>query len=186
MTLGWRPRDRVVTPAPATAPIVGLLAMKQHLRVDHDDEDGVIEGLTSAAEAVVEGYTQRLLSPRQVVLLLPSMPSGRDPIELPGGTVSAVSGVTISGTAFAGCVAVGDAPALLVPPTEWPVVDLGGYPITITYTAGYQAPPPDLVVAVKMICASLYENRQNSAATAQSPVPITAEYLMQKHRIAPA
>jgi hypothetical protein len=119
-------------------------------------------------------------------MLLPSLPCARQPVELPGGIVTAVAGVTINGTAFDGCVAVWDSPALLVPPTDWPAVDLGGYPVTVTYTAGFQAPPADLLVAVKMICASLYEHRHNSAPNAQSPVPITAEYLMHKHRIAPA
>jgi uncharacterized phiE125 gp8 family phage protein len=185
MTLGWRPRDRVVTPAPPVSPIIGTFEMKQHLRVDHDDDDGLIEGLTAAAVAVVEGYTQRLLSQRQIVMLLPSLPGSRHPVELPGGKVSFIASVTINGAAFDGCIAAGDSPALLVPPRDWPSTELGGYPVTVTYTAGYQVTPPDLLVAVKMVCASLYENRHNSASTTQSPVPISAEYLMQKHRIAP-
>lgn len=185
MTLGWRPRDRVVTPALVTSSVIDLTDMKRHLRVDHDDEDLLISGLTDAAVATVEAHIQRLLSPREVVLQLPGLPCGRDPVELPGGAVQSVASVSISGTDFPGCIAFGSSPALLIPPSDWPVVEAGGYPVTITYTAGYASAPADLVVAVKMICASLYENRQNSSPGSMSPVPVSAEYLMNKHRIAP-
>lgn len=185
MTIGWRPRDRVVTPAASVADVVTLSAMKEHLRVYHDDEDLLISDYTRSALEAVEAYTQRFLSPRQVVLQLPSLPSGRCPVELPGGVVSAVSSVVVNDVSISGCVAFGHSPALLVPPSDWPVVELGGYPVTITYTAGYSVPPMDLIQAVKLLCGSMYENHENASTTSLSSVPVSAEYLMGKHRIAP-
>jgi uncharacterized phiE125 gp8 family phage protein len=184
--MAYRPRERFVTYAAPTVAVVGLAEMKRHLRVDHNDEDQDIAAYEAAAVATVERQTQRLLTPRTATLRLPGLPTGRTPIELPGGAVSAVASVTVNDVALTGFAAFGHSPAVLVPDADWPVlVSTGGFPVVITYTAGFAVVPGDLVSAVKLICGSIYDQRANSAPGSMSDVPISAEYLMRAHRIPP-
>jgi hypothetical protein len=80
-------------------------------------------------------------------------------------------------------VALGDSPAVLVPATDWPVVVGDGYPVVITYVAGYTTPPPDLLHAVKLLATDMFERRANSEDGPQNRVMVSAECLMARHRI---
>jgi len=180
----YRPRNRIWTaPAPSTV-VVSLSAMKTHCRVIGADDDSALAACEAAAVQAVEARTQRLLTPRTVVLRLPDLPFGRLPIELPGGHVSAVASVVAGGVTITGALPYGDSPALLVPAADWPVLaDPQGYPVTITYTAGYSTVPADLVHAVKLIAGEMFERREDASEATLTHVPISAEYLMMPHRI---
>lgn len=179
----YRPRNRVWSAAYLPAGIVPLLELKDHLRKSSEDEDELIIRLGIAATAIAERRTQRLLVQRQAVLRLPGLPSGQCVIELPGGPVASVTSVVADGSTISGCVAVGEAPAVLVPASDWPLVTGMGYPVTITYQAGYVTPPPDLVQAVAMIAAELNERRSDGSSDPISKVPLGAEYLMSPYHI---
>jgi uncharacterized phiE125 gp8 family phage protein len=158
--------------------------MRDHCRVSGPDDDAVLTAYEAAAVEAVERWTQRLLTPRAVTLRLPNLPLGRMPIELPGGRVSAVASVTALEAEMPAFEFLGDSPALLVPAADWPVLTgAEGYPVTITYTAGYATVPADLVHAVKLIAAEMYERRENATEGALTPVVVSAEYLMKPHRI---
>lgn len=182
----YRPRSRIVTSAALAAGVVPLDQMKEHLRVTGIDEDFLIGQYGQAATAAVERWTQRLLTSRQVVLKLQCLPSGQEPIELPGGAVASVTSVVANAVAITGCVALGDSPAALVPAADWPAVTGEGYPVTITYVAGFVAVPMDLQHAVKMLTAEMYERRANAVEGPISRAIVSAEYLMEPHRIWPA
>jgi uncharacterized phiE125 gp8 family phage protein len=179
----YRPRNRIWTPAALTASAVDLTAMKEHLRVVGTDEDALIGNISVAATSAVERWTQRLLIPRQAVLRLPDLPTSYCPIELPGGVVTAVASVVADGNAITGPIAYGDSPAVLVPATEWPTVTGEGYPVAITYTAGFATVPEELRSAVKLIAADLYDVRSESSPQTMNVVPISAEWLMRSYRI---
>lgn len=183
---GYRPPTRVVSyPAPS-AVVISVQEMKRHLRVDDSFEEADIERWTLSAMGAVEKYTQRLLTPRTVTMRLPGLPSGRRPVELFGGVVASVTSVTIAAEPFTDFEVVGDSPALMFPDADWPVLqDMGGLPVTIVYVAGFAAVPADLAAAVKLICGSLYRDRENSAMGAQANVSVDAQYLMRPHRIRP-
>jgi uncharacterized phiE125 gp8 family phage protein len=179
----YRPRSRVFTPAALSVSAVNLAEMKMHLRVDDTSEDTLIAAISIAATAAVESWTHRLLIQRQAVLNLPGLPIGLEPVELPGGAVASVASVVAAGTTVTGAAVYGNSPALLVPATDWPVVTAEGYPVTITYTAGFTAVPEDLKAAVKLIAADLFEQRGQSTAQSVNVVAISAEWLMARHRI---
>ena len=185
--MGWRPRDRVVSFAPLSQAVVALAAMRLHLRIDENDasENAVIEACESAAVAAIERAIQRLLVPRQVVLRLPSLPGGRGPVELPGGDVQSLTSVEVGGSAIAGSEVLGGSPAVLVPAADWPVLEPGGWPVTITYVAGFAQVPPDLLAAVKLWAAHLFEHRE-AVGPAMSEIPLAVSALIAPHRIAPA
>lgn len=54
--------------------LIALPQLKQHLRVDHDSEDALIQMYADAAEQAVLGHIQRRVYPEEVLLPLPDAP----------------------------------------------------------------------------------------------------------------
>lgn len=183
--MAYRPKERIWTPVALPSSAVALADLKLHLRVDHTDDDALVGAVSAAATESVERWTQRLLVRRAATLQLPALPYGMCPVELPGGVVASVESVTADGAAVTGAAAYGHSPALLVPGADWPVVTGTGYPVEVSYTVGFAAAPADLVAAVKLIAADLYDRRGQSASMQVYTVPISAEWLMLPHRISP-
>lgn len=177
--------DRIWTPADLTASAVDVADLRSHLRIDNTDEYALITAYGLAATAMVERYTQRLMVRRSCVLSLSDLPTGQTPIPLSDGVVGAITSVVVDGVAVTGCTALGASPAMLIPAADWPTVTGEGYPVVITYTAGFTAPPADLAAAVMLIVGDLFQNRSNSSEASMSEVPISAKALMQPHRIMP-
>lgn len=177
--------DRIWTVADLTAAAVSLTAQNAHGRVDGNDEDAVMDSFARAATLAVEKYTQRILVRREAVLRLPCLPVGRTPVDLPGGVVGSVTAMTVDGVAFTAFEVIGNSPALLVPSQEWPVATGEGYPVSITYQCGYATVPADLAVAVKMMAQEMFERRSNASEVALVTVPLSAQSLMDPHRIYP-
>jgi uncharacterized phiE125 gp8 family phage protein len=180
----WRSKDQIVeASAPSGATVVSVDAMKVQARIDNNDENALLASLAAAAESHVERVIQRYLRLRTVTLRLGCLPLGRVPVALPGGIVSAITSVVIDGEDFAGCVALGDSPARLVPPSDWPRPVGEGYPVVITYTAGFSTVPEDLMAAIKMIAGEMYERREVGSMESVGVVPVNAHLLMQPYRI---
>lgn len=180
----WRSKNQIVeASAPSGAAVVSTADIRAQVRVDHNDEDALLDAFVAAAEQHVERSIQRYLRPRDVTLRLPCLPVGLVAVALPGGVVSNLASVLIDGAAFDGCVVLGDSPARLVPPSDWPRPEGEVYPVVITYTAGFATVPADLIVAVKMIAAEMYERRETGSAENLASVPVNAALLMRSHRI---
>jgi uncharacterized phiE125 gp8 family phage protein len=169
--------------APIVAGLVPLAELKAMCRVDHAEEDDLIAGFGLAAAAHVEKVTQKLLTPRAIVLRMAGLPSGRGAVLLRGGPVAAITSVMVDGAAVSGCAAFGDAPAHMVPAADWPVVIGGGYPVEVTYTAGFTAVPPDLLVAIKIMVLDLYERQFDGQGSGDYAAPRAAASLMEPHRV---
>jgi uncharacterized phiE125 gp8 family phage protein len=181
----WRPRGRIWSAVAPPSAVVDLAAMKAHLRVEGTADDAQVTDCEAAAVLAVEKYTQRLLRRRSATLRLPGLPDGRAPVELPGGQAVAPFLVTTPGGTIDQGEIVGDAPALLFPAAPWPRVDGDGLPVQITYLAGFTVVPADLVAATKLIAADLYDRRSNGDTQPVHDVPISAHFLMMRHRIGP-
>jgi len=188
VTFGFRQGERVLVSITDPVPFISLTVMRDHLKLDPNDlsDQTKVASCTAAAVAAVEVFTQRLLSPRDIVVRLASLPAGRCPVVLAGGIVTAVTSVEISGEEFTGCEAIGSSPAVLLPPSDWPTLDPVGYPVEIAYSAGYATPPADLVVAVKMICTLIFDQSVGSGLTLIDGFPASAHSIMLANRIAPA
>lgn len=173
------------TAADLTVPAVDVTAMKAHLREDNPDQDAVIDAMLRAATRTVEMFTQRLIVRRAAVLRTQSLPCGRDGLRLPGGAVDQVTSMSIEGAAFTAFEVIGASPAIMVPTADWPVVTQEGYPVAVNYTVGPLVASADLLAAVKLIAAELYERRSNASEMSISEVPLSAKALMMPHRIMP-
>jgi len=183
--MAYRPTSRIWAPSALTVSAVTTADLKDYVRVTHSLEDTLIGALGLAATSAVERESQRLLQVRAVTLRLQAMPDVDEPIELPGGPVVSITSVTVDGNAVTGCVAFGDAPAVMFPASSWPVATGIGYPVTITYQAGHATVPQTLSHAVKMTVAHWYENRAAVDEMTLTEVPMAVKYLIGLNRIRP-
>lgn len=179
---------RFFTPSVSPAsPVVSLADMKLHLRRDDDDDNGSIIAAEAAAVHFIEGQTNRLLQARSAVLRLDRLPRGRGGIDLPGGQVVSIDGVTIGGVEFAGdsFFVLGEAPARLIPMMDWPgISDRESYPVEIRYTVGYSTVPADLLAAIKLVAAHWYENREGvTSEGSATTLPMAVDAIVSRYRI---
>lgn len=165
--------------------VVPLASLRSACRVDHTDEDTLIAAYGLAAASRVEKLTQKLLTPRQITLRTAYLPCGTAPVFLRGGPVASVNSVTVDGVAVAGCQAFGDSPAHLVPPEAWPIPTGEGYPVVVVYVAGFAAPPADLVQAIRIMTADLYDRRSSASTDQAYAAPLAAAALIEPHVVLP-
>lgn len=186
----------LVTP-PANEPL-SLADAKAHLRVDHSDEDTLINALIAAAREDAEDFRNQSFITQTWKLTLDVWPTEPDVIELPRGPVSVTSvkytdedGNT---STFASSNYVEDlesepARLALKRSASWPSDTLqvvNG--IEVTYVAGYgddaSDVPAAVVEALKLMIGHYYENREATiTGTIISRIPLGAQHLLWKKRV---
>ena len=166
------PALRVVT-APAQDAAT-LIEVKEHLRVDTDDENAYITRLIAAATAHVEAHTGRRLVTQTVdwyPLRLPSV------LELPTAPVQSVTEIEVTTDTGAVTVPAADYSLVSLPGIPLPFIELApdaAYPAADTTRAlpyrvrlvvGYGAAaadvPEGLRQAIYILAAGWYEARQD-------------------------
>lgn len=167
--------QRITAP---TLAIVTLAEMKAHLRVTHADEDALIGSLIDAAVAHLDGWYGVLgwcLGSQQWLLTYDTFPDG--PIALPLGPLvtldsvqydDGVSPVLVTLPADEYVVDATNREAWLMPVTSWPTAD-GTNAVRVTFTVGHATLAEihkAIPVAVKLIAAHWYENREGQSVPA--------------------
>jgi uncharacterized phiE125 gp8 family phage protein len=194
---------RLIT-APAAAPLT-LAEAKAHLRVNHDDEDALINGLIDAVRGHVDGkdgFLGRALVTQTWELVLDKFPAAEIKIPLPPlQTVESIKyddGAGLEQTLAANQYSVDNAsePGWVMPVTaRWPTTLDAINAVRIRFVAGY-APdansPPDLAAnvpgaikaAMLLLIGSLYEHRE-AIVIGQTAVQIPwgAEQLLRPFRV---
>lgn len=177
----------IVTP-PADEPI-SLAEAKQHLRVEHTEDDALIEALIIAAREHAETVTGRAFVTQTAECSLDCFPCV---ITLPLPRLQQVESITYlddAGTTqiLAPSVYRVDAksePGRIMPdygqswPTTRPVMNA----VTVRFVAGYGGPeavPEKLRSAMKLIIARWYENRTG----AQTEIPGGASALLLQEKV---
>lgn len=139
--------------------MVELALIKQHCRIDSDDEDALLEQYTAAAEIEVERLSGQLLTRREVSHTFSEF---SDWLPLYWGPQPA--DVTIDYfDANSDPQTISDARIVrgrLYPSDEWP--DTDSSEIVVTYTAGWASPPADLVEAVLVLVAGKNDQREGA------------------------
>ncbi|WP_368911603.1 head-tail connector protein [Taklimakanibacter deserti] len=188
----------LVTPPAADKPLVSLADAKKHLRVDHVDDDGYIEGVIAAATAWLDGYSGvlgRALIDQTWRLNMDCWPACR--IRLPLAPVSAITSIkyydgadaqqTLSATNYS---LVEDA---LSPAAQWafnaslPALHERPDAIEVLFVAGYGATASDVPRAIRhaalMLIAHLYENRETVlVGTNAQTLPFAVDALIAPFR----
>lgn len=170
------------------------LATTENEAAAYTDEDAIIQGLINAAYQYAEHYTQATLGTRTNTLVLDGFPAGSEAIELPWTPVTAIESLDYidpSGTEQsidAETLRLDTRPIYptLSPQwgTRWPCTTDEPECITISATAGAAETPPDVEIALLLLIAHWYENRESVViGTITSEVPMGVEMLLAPHRI---
>jgi len=180
----------------ATEQPVSLADIKAHCRIDHDDEDGLLNALIAAATQHVEQRTGKQLVEQtweaawdgrclSRLLVLPVAPV------LQVSSIAYVDREGADDTAnLADFHAVKNEDEAWLEPKSgnaWPPMAPEPNALSITYAAGFGAPadvPANLTLAIKQIVAHWYEHREAVVVGGQSSeVPLAAQVLINQSRI---
>lgn len=160
--------DPILVTPPATEPIT-LAEAKLHLRVDHSEEDTVINGLIAAARIYVEQRCWISLVAQTWKVYLCDWPDSS--VMLPRGPVTGITTVkyqtsngvwvTLASTEY---TLQGDIVRLAYN-AQWPSTELFGHmPVEIIYTAGAGADQA-IKQAMLLLIGHWYENRESAVVT---------------------
>ena len=187
---------RLVT-APATLPVT-LAEAKAQCRVDHSDEDALLNRLIGAATAYLDGRTGilgRCLITQTWELVLDGFPA--DAIEIPLGPVQSVVSVTYVDTAGGTqTVAASDyyvdtssLSAWVAPEITWPQTLQAPNVMRVQFVAGYGAAPANVPEpirhAILLLVGHWYQHRETVSPGPTASVPMAFDALIAPFRCNP-
>jgi len=181
-----------LTTAPAVEPVT-LAEAKRHMRIEHSDDDTDITAWIVAARNWCETNANRQYITASWTLTFDG--SFPDVIELPRPPAQSVTSIKYIDTDGAlqplsiavYQVSVTGVCGLIKPAYDqsWPSVREQYNCIQVLFKAGYgdaaSAVPETAKVAIKMLVAHLYENREASAERALTEVPFGIRALIDEH-----
>lgn len=169
--------------------MITLAEAKAHLRVEHEEEDALIQSLVDAAVLNLEHETGRALRVREETLVLDRW---LNTVVLPWWPVRSVVDITYvdpvgnSQTLSSYALDTRKYPAKLRPAfgEAWPEVIDGHEVVEVKVEVGVAFLPEDLKRAALLLVGHLYEHREAVViGTITSTLPMAVEYLVQPHRI---
>lgn len=184
----------VITAQPDHEP-VDLCELKNHLRVEEDDDNALIRSLGVAARKYVEDFTGRQIVTATYRLTLDQFPAA---IVLPRPPAASITSITYIDTDGASQTLdasgyqldAASEPARVVPAVdgEWPDTQGGKVnAVTVTYVAGYgdaTASPDGLKLVIKTLVGHWYEERSATVSgTIIAKVPLSVEALLWQYRV---
>ena len=194
----YQSENRFVTTTPPTGEPVTLAELKAHMRVDYSDEDDLITALGAAAREQVERLTGCRLMTRIEKMLLDRFPDACG-IVIPAAPITAIGAVTYyaadgSSQVFASSNYVADfngpvGKIVLKSGITWPVLGSEARPVNaveVAFTSGYatiDAVPPSLKLAVKLLAAHFFENREETTMLSISRLPVGVRQLLLPYKV---
>lgn len=180
--------------APATEPLV-VEEVRNHLRVDDNDEDLLIEGLITAVRENVEAYLRRPLITQTWDLYLDSWPASSR-IKLPLPPLQSVTHVkytdiddveeTLSSDDYHVDTVSTPGEIVLRYGESWPTATLRtSNPIVVRFVCGYgdaSDVPQSIKQAMLLIIGHHFENREITAPITINKVPESADSLLWMKR----
>ena len=185
----------VRTVAPEVEPVT-VPEGKTHCRVDHADEDTLIETLIQSARETCENRIHRSLITQTWRLTLDAFPRHLEPIELPMGPVQSVTSISYvdddgATQTWASSDYRVDTDSIVARVT--PVYN-GSYPstrdvtgaVTVTYVTGYGDAGSDVPAGIKaamlLLVGHWYEHREQVVTgTIATVLPNTVDMLLSRY-----
>jgi uncharacterized phiE125 gp8 family phage protein len=166
----------VLVTAPVALPVT-LAEVKDHLRVDHDDENDLITAYVDAAVAYLDGWggiLGRCIMEQEWSVTMTALPvNGSIPLPFPDVSTVVVeyvadgSTATLSSATYRLQEDAGSAWIEQVEGATWPATDTRADAVTITMTSALPAAAlPRVAVAIKLLVGHWFENREAVAVGA--------------------
>jgi uncharacterized phiE125 gp8 family phage protein len=177
---------------PATQPLT-LNEVKAHLRVDHNDEDNIIDLYLKAATRSCELFTGRAFVTQRWMLVLDNFPPQIQVPKPPLQTVvsfvyddaGGVETQIMENTEF--FVDNVNEPGWIVPVNStWPTPIDAINSVRVTYDAGYgeDEMPDDIRAAILLTIGTFYEHRETQVVgTIAGKLPFGAEQLLRQYLV---
>ena len=172
---------------------ISVEELRQHLRIEDNDEDSYLLMLIGSARALAENYIDGIIADREYLLTLDGFSSS---ITLPLRPVDPDS-ITITYFDEAGDSQTiaeyeykSDSFKTIVFPAyneSWPITEAGFNKVTITLTAGLAGAegsmPLDVKHALLMIAGTLYDQREDHTAQVRlHDVPTSSQMLLDGYK----
>lgn len=169
---------KVITP-PAGEPINVQMA-KDYLRIDHTEEDTLIEGLIGAARDHAEKFLRRSLAPKTYEMIVDGF---HKELSIPNPPLISIDNVTII-----------DEEGNEITPTSYEVKDRepailitdydgSAEEMKIQFQAGYSELPKSIEQALLLLVSHFYENREIViVGTSVVRIPFTVEALLRPYK----
>lgn len=203
--------SRVITPCVFEP--VSVTEFQSHARIDTDDDYTLAAGYIAAARAYLELITWRAFMPAVYEMYLGAWPTA---IQLEAAPVISLDSIkytpeggsvtTLSSSVYVADLTLEPARAWPKSGQSWPVGTLEPYvPIAVRYTAGYgtaalaitstavevaaarAAIPPEIRLALCMLAAHWYENREaviaGGGVSVAVTLPMAVDSLISNHRL---
>ena len=184
-----------IVDAPATTPVT-LAEVKAQLRIDHTDEDGLLDRLIAVATAYVDvqGALGHAIIEQKWAQWLGPNPS--QAVKLILGPVSGVNAVkyydadgVLQTDTLGNYEVIGTQFASYVQPADgftWPTTQQRADAIRIEYTIGYGDAASDIPATIRqallLLIGHWYENREQTAGDELSHIPFGFDALINMHR----
>jgi len=177
----------------ATTCPISKADVKLHLRVDHTDDDDLIEQIMLAATEWAENYQRRTYITRSRTYYLDEFPEVFRPPFSPLVTITSIKyydtdGVqqTLDSAQYRVDTATEPGRVTEAYNCNWPDIRSMTNAIEVIYTSGYGAAgdvPDDIKAALKMLIAHLYEDRQAVIDKNLYEVPLGVKTLLTMRRM---
>ena len=184
-----------LTTAATTEPL-SLGEAREHLRVDHFDDDGVISGCILAARQHIENVTGLALATSAWMMTLDAFPDTNESILLfrePLQSVASVQYYNSAGTLTTWSSAEYEVDLYSTPPRlrvrdgySWPSTKDVLSAVQINFVTGYSnisTVPQPIMHAMRLLVGHFYENREATGA-ALSALPFAVDALLAPYRTA--
>jgi uncharacterized phiE125 gp8 family phage protein len=180
-------------PETPSVPLIALDAVKKHLKVEHSDEDDLIQGYLDASIDALngpEGWLGRTLRPSIVTARIDNFDDGT--IRLPLPPVKSIIAVEVMDTP--GKWSVVDDATWSFEDGSMDVISRGGWPrpcvssrgIRVLYKAGYDVLPAPIRAAVLLMVGDLYMNRETTVPSSNAskvPMSTTVQNLLRGFQV---
>lgn len=173
---------------------VPLAVVRAHLRIDHNDEDGLLAGYLLAARTYVEKITSRALISQTWRMTLDAFPT--EELALPLAPVSSVSSVTylddagatqtVNASTYVVDTTTVPARLALATGSSWPTPAVRPGAVSVAFVAGgtLSDVPEPLRQAILLLVGHWYENREAvNVGNIVTSVPFAVDALLSSYRV---
>ena len=180
------------------SPVISTAEAKLHLRIDHSDEDTLIDRIVEAATNQCEEYQGRAYVTQEFRLTVPRFPFYGRIIRLPRPPLQSVTSIeyldvngdvqTLDASMYRVNTDGLPGQVIIKDGESWPNTVYAPDAVRITYTAGYGEPadvPADYRSAILLMVGHLYENREvvtvGSGPTFK--LSLSLEWMLSKNKV---